>query len=191
MALLETLLLRGPHAALGLPSSPRQRPGEVRAEAATFVTFPIIGWSAILSLAATLASILPSSATTVDVTDQAGFDAAVQAAITTGQPNTIDIHIPSPNTISSGTGLVLPGLASPLNLNFATAPDFGIGYNSIGNLTIGPNTNLNFAPTRRQRASCGIRGSSLDFRFWHIASLHLCTKFGSLPAHAGHWPSLS
>jgi outer membrane autotransporter protein len=89
-------------------------------------------------------------AATVDVTNQSEFDAAIQQAINTGQPNTINVNAPS--TIYANTGLVLPGLASPLNLNFngtpTTGPILGVGSDStVGSLTIGAGTNLTFTPS--------------------------------------------
>jgi autotransporter-associated beta strand protein len=97
-----------------------------------------------LSAGALIISMSSGAATTVDVTDQAGFDAATQQAITTGQPDTINVLAPSP---ISADGLVLPGEASPLNLNFGLAPTLGVGNGSVGSLTIGAGTNLNFTPT--------------------------------------------
>lgn len=92
-----------------------------------------------------LTSILPSSAASVDVADQAGFNAAIQTAITTGQPNTINVTASS--LITADTGLVQPGQASPLNLNFVgSAPSFGVGSGSTGSLTIGTGTNITFTP---------------------------------------------
>ncbi len=127
-------------------SCSRLRPRKARAQAAQFTPLPIIGRSALLSLAAMLASVSPSSAGSIDVADQAGFNAAIQAAITTGQPNTINVT--TSTLITADTGLVLPGQASPLNLNFVgSAPSFGVGSGSTGSLTIGANTNITFTPT--------------------------------------------
>jgi autotransporter-associated beta strand protein len=102
--------------------------------------------STALSAGALMLAASGAAAATVTVTDQPGFDAAIQQAITTGQPNTINVLAPS--TIYANTGLVLPGLASPLNLNFGLAPILGVGSDStVGSLTIGAGTNLTFTPT--------------------------------------------
>ncbi len=102
--------------------------------------------STALSAGALMLSVSGAAAATVNVTNQSEFDAAIQQAITTGQPNTINVLAPS--TIYANTGLVLPGLASPLNLNFNGAPILGVGSDStVGSLTIGAGTNLTFTPT--------------------------------------------
>jgi hypothetical protein len=102
--------------------------------------------STALSAGLLMLGVSGATAVTVDVTDQAGFDAAIQSAITTGQPNTINVDAPS--TIFANTGLVLPGLASPLNLNFNGAPILGVGSSgTVGSLTIGAGTNLTFTPS--------------------------------------------
>ncbi len=90
-----------------------------------------------------LVGTLPVSAQTV--TNQSEFDTAVQQAITTSQPATINVLAPLP--ITADTGFVWPGQASPLNINFGLAPSFSVGNGSVGNLTIGAGTNLNFVPT--------------------------------------------
>ncbi len=58
-----------------------------------------------LSTGALILSMSTTAATTTDVVDQPGFDAAVEEAITTGQPDTINVLAPSP---ISADGLVLP-----------------------------------------------------------------------------------
>jgi hypothetical protein len=52
--------------------------------------------STALSAAALTLSASSAAATTVNVTDQAGFDAAMQQAITTGQPDMINVLAPLP-----------------------------------------------------------------------------------------------
>ena len=106
--------------------------------------------STALSAGALMLAASSAAAVTVDVTNQSEFDAAIQQAINTGQPNTINVNAPS--TIFANTGLVLPGLASPLNLNFngtpTTGPILGVGSDSTtGSLTIGAGTNLTFTPS--------------------------------------------
>ncbi|MEI9916519.1 MAG: hypothetical protein WDN29_12840 [Methylovirgula sp.] len=134
-----------------LPACFRQRPRIARTNGTAFAVRckhrSILGCPALLSLAAilTTANVSPSAAGTVDVTDQAGFDAAIQSAITTSQPNSINVT--ASTLISADTGLVLPGQASPLNLNFVgSAPSFGVGSGSTGSITIGAGTNITFTP---------------------------------------------
>ena len=109
--------------------------------------------STALSAGLLILGVSGATAVTVDVTDQAGFDAAIQAAITTGQPNTINVNIANPvpdplTTIFANSGLALPGLASPLNLNFNLQPILGVGSSgTVGSLTIGAGTNLTFKPS--------------------------------------------
>jgi hypothetical protein len=100
--------------------------------------------STALLAGALILSVSRGAATTVDVTDQSDFDAAVEQATTTGQPDTINVLAPLP---IAADGFVLPGEASPLNLNFGLAPTLGVGNGSVGSLTIGAGTNLNFTPT--------------------------------------------
>ncbi|WP_322516533.1 autotransporter domain-containing protein [Rhodopseudomonas palustris] len=98
-----------------------------------------------LPIGAVFTSVLPLSAQTVTVTNQSEFDAAIQQAITAGQPNTIDVLSATP--ITADTGFVLPGQASPLNLNFGLTPTLNVGVGTTGTLTFGDGTNLTFAPT--------------------------------------------
>jgi hypothetical protein len=99
-------------------------------------------WLRSASLAALLSGSLASGALAIDVTNQAEFDAAIQQAITTGQPDTINVSSTTP--ITADSGLAWPGQAAPLNINFGAISAFNVGLGTTGTLTIGDGTNLAF-----------------------------------------------
>jgi fibronectin-binding autotransporter adhesin len=83
---------------------------------------------------------MPARATTIVVTDQSQFDAAIQVAIQPGQADTIDAT--AAGVIDAGASLTLPGAATSTNLEFGT---LGIGA-TVGNgsVTLGPTTTVSF-----------------------------------------------
>lgn len=79
---------------------------------------------AALSVLAQIGAPGEARADSITVTDQSGFTAAVDAAIATGQPETITAQ--GGSTFVAGADWTLPGAGTTLNLTFNTSP-FDIG----------------------------------------------------------------
>jgi len=86
----------------------------------------------------------------LSVENQLEFEAAIATATQPGRSDTINVNAAR---ISSGLGLVLPGAANSLIINFigdsagpsVYNPTFDVGVGSDGDLAIGPNTTINFS----------------------------------------------
>ena len=109
------------------------------------VALVALGWSGALGPlgASGPLGVRPARADSVVVTDQSGFDAAVNSAIATGQPTTITAQ--GGGTFVAGPDWTLPGNAASLGLTFNTSPfDIGtIDGDSVVTLSTGTTLTVN------------------------------------------------